>query len=439
MIDSLARRRFLKWSTASLAGWSASGWLPDFAHQIAAAETRKRQCVLLWMSGGPSQLDTFDLKPGHENGGPFQEISTTVPGLRISEHLPGLASWADHLAIVRSVSTREGDHERGTYLMRTGQRPGTPIPFPCIGSALAERLGDNQSTLPDYFSINAFRQLSPASFSPGFLGPRYAPATVGEGGGQAMPIAEGEFAELRVENLSLPQHVHGDQVRRRYALWQQLQQQFLQGRPDSIAAAQDTVYDRAWQLMQSRDAEAFDLDKEPAEVREAYGRGRFGQGCLLARRLLERGVPIVEVSLGEGLGWDTHQDNFQRVRQLCQELDRGWSTLLSELQTRGMLDTTTILWMGEFGRTPVINGQGGRDHFPGAWSCVFAGGGVRGGLSHGATSADGTEVIEGKVDHAGILATLCRAVGVDPHHENVSPDGRPHKMVDGVPIESILA
>jgi hypothetical protein len=437
---SVARREFFRHGLASLVGLSASGWLPFLARELQAEGTAKRRCVILWMSGGPSQMDTFDMKPGHANGGEFREIATAVPGMRFSEHLPELAKWADQLAIVRGVSTREGDHERGMYLMRTGQRPGTPIAFPCIGSALSERLSVPDATLPDYFSINPLRQISPQSFSPGFLGPRHAPATVGESRLQEPEEpAEGEFAELRVDNLRLADHVDAGQAERRRQLWQHLQHGFLQSRSESAAAAQDTVYRRAWELMHSRDAEAFDLTQEPVAVREAYGRGKFGQGCLLARRLLERNVPVVEVSLGDGLGWDTHQDNFNGVRNLSAQLDRGWSTLMAELRERGMLESTTILWMGEFGRTPQINAQGGRDHFPAAWTCVFGGGGIRGGQHHGATSADGMEVVDGKVDHADILATLCQALGVDPHHENLSPDGRPHRIVDGISIHSILA
>ena len=195
--------------------------------------------------------------------------------------------------------------------------------------------------------------------------------------------------------------------------------------------------------MESPIASAFDLSQEPATVRDAYGKGRFGQGCLMARRLLERGVPFVEVSLGgfdgASIGWDTHQNNFQAVKALSAELDAGWSTLMTELQDRGLLDTTTFLWMGEFGRTPRINDNGGRDHFPAAWSCVFAGGGIRGGQAYGRTSDDGMEVQDGKVDVGDVLATLCAAVGINPHKENISDQGRPVKLAEGKPIQAILS
>jgi len=174
-------------------------------------------------------------------------------------------------------------------------------------------------------------------------------------------------------------------------------------------------------------------------VRSKYGPGQFGQGCLLARRLVERGVPFVEVALGDSGAWDTHQDNFTQVRTLSEQLDAGWATLMTELQERGLLDSTTILWMGEFGRTPTINANAGRDHFPAAWSCVFGGGGIQGGQAYGRTSADGTVVEENKVDIGDILATLCAALGVAPDEENITPAARPVKIAEGSPIRDILA
>jgi arylsulfatase A-like enzyme len=195
--------------------------------------------------------------------------------------------------------------------------------------------------------------------------------------------------------------------------------------------------------MNSDAAKAFDLSNEPTEVREAYGRGLFGQGCLMARRLIEQGVPFVEVSLnganGAAFGWDTHANNFEQVRQLSGELDAGWATLMKELDERGLLESTTIIWMGEFGRTPSINANVGRDHFPQAWTCVFGGGGIAGGQVYGRTSADGMSVEEGKVGVSDVLATLCQAVGVPPRTENISDSGRPLPIVDGEPIREILA
>jgi hypothetical protein len=385
-------------------------------------------------------MDTFDLKPGHKHGGEFQETSTSVPGLRWSEHLPRLAQQAEHVAVLRGLNTREGDHGRGTYLMRTGYRPGGPLEYPAIGSCLSKELGSLDAELPNYISIAANTAFNPAAFSPGFLGPSYAAATVS--GADAPAPAEGQqagYARLGVDFLERSADVSQPQQDRRLSLWNELQSDFLASRPTSNVVAQDTVYRRAITMMRSKARDAFDLSRETSAVRDAYGPGRFGQGCLMARRLIERGVPFVEVALGDGGAWDTHQDNFRQVRSLSEQLDAGWSSLMRELKERGLLELTTILWMGEFGRTPQINPNAGRDHFPQAWSCVLAGGGIRGGQAYGATSPDGMEVVDGKVSQADVLATLCKAVGVEPSRENQTAVGRPIRIAEGQPIGAVLS
>ena len=441
--NRLHRRDWLRYSAAAL-GVSTCNWLAPLANVLADSKTeRKRHCILLWMAGGPSQTDTFDMKPNHANGGEFKEISTSVPGLKISEHLPGLAKHADQLAIIRSLSTKEGDHGRGTYLMRTGHAPGTPVKYPSIGSSISKELGSDLAALPNYVAINQNIPFAADAYGPGFLGPKYSAATVngsepaaGQNGANGQP----GFAQLRVDNLMLAAGVGKDRAARRHELWEKMQQEFVATRPVAPVLAHDTIYQRAVRTMNSKDSEAFDLSGEATEVREAYGRGSFGQGCLVARRLIERGVPFVEVSLGAGgLGWDTHQNNFQSVKTLSEQLDAGWSTLMTELKDRGLLQDTTILWMGEFGRTPKINDNAGRDHFPNAWSCVLAGGGIAGGQAYGKTTDDGTEVEENKVEVGDVLATLCEAVGIDPDTENVSPLGRPHKIAEGTAIADVIA
>ncbi|MGE3777804.1 MAG: DUF1501 domain-containing protein, partial [Pirellulaceae bacterium] len=398
--------------------------------------------ILLWMTGGPSQTDTFDMKPGHAHGGEFQEIATNVPGVRWSEHLPQLAQHADKLAIIRGLSTKEGDHGRGTFLMRTGQQPRGPVRYPTIGSSLSKQLAEDADSAVNFVSIAPYRAFNQAAFGPGFLGPKYAPLTVGATDNLAAPATDQAYADLRVDDLAPPARIGRAQFAGRVELWQSLQKSFLAGHAGPAPIAHDTVYRRAIQLMGSDISRAFDLSLEPASVREAYGKGRFGQGCLMARRLVEHGVPFVEVSLGfsdsGNFGWDTHQNNFAAVKALSGELDRGWSMLLAELEQRGLLESTTILWMGEFGRTPKINDNAGRDHFPNAWTCVLGGGGIRGGQAFGRTSEDGNEVAEGKVDVGDVLATLCAAVGVDPGHENISDQGRPVRIADGTPIREVL-
>ncbi|HEV3023361.1 MAG TPA: DUF1501 domain-containing protein, partial [Pirellulales bacterium] len=304
--------------------------------------------------------------------------------------------------------------------------------------------GDEEAEVPNYVSIGPYAAFNPAAFGPGFLGPRYAPLTVGSSDVAAPggAPASTSYAELGVDDLHPPGGVTTARSEGRLALWRTLQTGFVSRHRSASPVAHATVYQRAVRMMQSEAARAFDLSGEPDQVREAYGRGRFGQGCLMARRLIERGVPFVEVSLvgasGGGLGWDTHQNNFRLVRELSAELDAGWTTLMSELGDRGLLETTTILWMGEFGRTPNINANAGRDHFPNAWTCVFAGGGVHGGQAYGRTSDDGTVVEEGKVDVGDVLATLSAALGVDPETQNISEMGRPIKLAEGEPIREIL-
>ncbi len=440
----LNRRDLMRAAGLSLAGFSMSGWMPRMAEAFAADPKRKRHCILLWMPGGPSQTDTFDMKPDHKNGGEFKEIDTSVPGLRISEHLPKLAAMAEHLAVVRSLSTAEGDHSRGTYLMHTGHRPSGPISFPTIGSSLSKALGSDDAELPNFISISPYTAFNSAAFGPGFLGPRYAPLTVGATNvfrQQPQPNQDG-YAELGVDDLRNP-GVDRAQQDARLDLWNALQTSFLKSHPSASPKAQNTVYERAVRMMDSDSAKAFDLTEEPDKVRDAYGRGRFGQGCLMARRLVERGVPFIEIALrgstGGALGWDTHAQNFTRVKSLSEELDAGWATLMAELKQRGLLESTTIVWLGEFGRTPVINRNGGRDHYPRAWTSVLAGGGIQGGQAYGKTSEDGTTVEVNKVDVPDVLATLCHALRLDPGSQNISELGRPIRIAEGKPIEDLLA
>ncbi len=438
------RRRMLQSFSLGMLGASCSGWLPALAADVAADPRRKRQCILLWMAGGPSQMDTWDMKPDHENGGEFKEILTKVPGLRFSEHLPKLAKQADRLAVIRSLTTKEGDHSRGAHLVRTGHPPMGGVAYPSVACALSKELANSSIPLPNYVSVSPPEQLNPAAFGPGFLGSRYAPAIVG-GGANALaanPAASWAtgVSELKLDNIEAPAGVEPGQTAHRMEIWKSLESKFLTGRAAGSFEAHHAVYEKASDLMKPEVRAAFNLTDESAKTRAKYGSGLFGQGCLLARRLVERGVPFVEVCLGGGgLAWDTHQDNFKQVAKLSEELDAGWATLMHELADRGLLETTTIVWMGEFGRTPQINGNAGRDHFPAAWSCVLGGGGIKGGQAYGTTSADGTKVEENEATIGDVLATLCSALGVPPDSENTAPGGRPIKIAEGTPIADILA
>lgn len=439
----LTRRELLQSLAVGIGGVSASGWFPTFAAEALPRTDKSRHCILLWMSGGPAQTDTWDLKPGHANGGEFQEIATASTGLRFSEHLPKLATMSDQLAVLRGLSTREGDHGRGTYLMRTGRAPMGAMAYPSIGASLANQLGSNDHALPGYVSIGAFRAFNPEAFGPGFLGSKYSPLFVGASDMPgAMTMPQQGFPELRVQSIDRNAGITDQRVERRLGLWKSLQSDFLAGNRGTAAVAHNTVYEGALKLMSSQQAKAFDLSTEKTELREAYGRSVFGQGCLLARRLIEQGVSFVEISLGTssgGVGWDTHSNGFAAIKTLSAELDAGWSTLMRDLQDRGLLESTTILWMGEFGRTPRINTTAGRDHFPNAWSAVLAGGGIAGGQAYGQTSPDGQTVVDGQIDEGDLLATLCRAVGLKDNVSAMSPIGRPIPLAEGTPIKAVLS
>jgi hypothetical protein len=413
---TLSRRDLMKLSAAGMLGTSLSGWFNVLATR--AAETGQRtskRCVLLWMGGGPSHKDTFDLRPGTANGGPFQAINTNVAGIQISEHFPQFARLMNHVAIIRSMSTIEGEHNRAKYHLHTGYREGVGgVAYPSIGSIVARELGDPEFPLPHYVSVNNGN--APAFLSSGFLGPRYQPL--------AIPNPLRGVANLQST-------VGEGQFNNRFNLLAELEQGFLHTHPDANpAVAHQTTYQRAVALMRDRGTQAFDLSAEPQRVRDSYGNTRFGEGCLLARRLIEAGVQFVEVHLD---GWDTHDNNFERVRNLSGQVDPGMSQLVRDLLDRGLLDSTLVIWMGDFGRTPRINQRGpvpGRDHWPRAWSSVMIGGGIRGGQVIGRTDAEAATVLERPVSILDFMATVCRILGIDYTRQNMAPNGRPIRIVD---------
>lgn len=444
---SVSRRECLAGMGAFLAAGCSRSWMPLLAAETAANPQRKRSCILLWMSGGPSQIDTFDLKPGHPNGGEFKPIDTAVPGIQISEHLPKIAAWTKRMAIIRSMKTREGDHGRATHLMHTGYVPQGPIQYPTLGSLVSKELGNERAELPNFVSILSQRFFSPAAFSPGFLGSKHAPMLVGSNvfGQNANALAEVDRT-LQVENLRPPQRISAAQRDRRLGLLHEVERGFQMDRPELPIVSHAAAYDQAVRLMTSEAADAFGFGGEPDSLRERYGKSSFGQGCLLARRLVERGVPFVDVTLnnvqvnGQPSQWDSHQNNFQMVKNLSQVLDTAWAALLEDLESRGLLDSTLVVWMGEFGRTPTINNLGGRDHFPAAWSSVLSGGGIQGGQVVGKTQADGMNVEDRPVTEQDLLGTVCLALGLNPESQNMSNVGRPIRLVDpkASPLKEIV-
>lgn len=411
------RRDFVRMSLASAFGAAACPWLPRLA--AAAGKKPAKACIVLWMAGGPSQTDTWDLKPGHKNGGPFKEIATPIAGLRISEHLPKLAAMGRDLGIIRGMTTKEGEHARATQLLHTGQLPGGAVAYPALGSLLAKELGDPENDLPSYVTVSPPGGLG--NLGAGFLGPQYGPMAVS--GISDNPTAR---ANLSIDYLKpdMPVAATDQDVRRK--LLADFQKDFAKRHGGAATEAHAASYRKAQRMVDTEARGAFRLDEERAKVRDAYGRNRFGQGCLLARRLLERGVSFVEVTLE---GWDTHLNNFEMVKTLSQTLDPAFAALLADLKDRGMLANTLVVWMGEFGRTPLINRTAGRDHFPLAWSTVLAGAGIKGGQAVGKTGKDGAAVVERPVGVADFLATLFTVVGVDPAKENLTWQGRPIPLV----------
>jgi hypothetical protein len=423
----ISRRDWLRLTAAGVSAYSVSGWLGALAADTASDPQRKRSCILLWMSGGPSQLDTFDLKPGHANGGPFKAINTSVSGIQISEHFEKIAPFMDRMALVRSMTSKEGDHGRATYLLRTGYLPQGPIQYPSIGALVSKELGEERSELPNFVSVAPFRVLNQGAFGSGFLGPRHAPLVVGEmaaaASQQGQNTADGA---LRVEDLAPTAGVGKDQIGTRIGLLQEAERDFLADHPDLPAVTHQNAYDRAVRLMQTTAKSAFDLDQEKGTVRDGYGRNLFGQGCLLARRLVERQVPFVEVTLN---GWDTHGGNAATVKNLSQTVDAAWASLMRDLKERGLLETTLIVWMGEFGRTPKFPRPDGRDHWPNSFSAVLAGGGIKGGQVIGDTGPDGASIKDRPVTVPEFLATICQALGIDHQKQNLSNVGRPIRIV----------
>jgi uncharacterized protein (DUF1501 family) len=413
-----SRRDFVRMSLASAFGAAACPWLPRLA--AAAGKKPAKACIVLWMAGGPSQTDTWDLKPGHKNGGPFKETATPVPGLRVSEHLPKLAAAARDLGIIRSMTTKEGEHARATQLLHTGQLPNDAVAYPALGSLFAKELGDPDHDLPSYVTV--LPPGGPGSFGAGFLGPQYAPMAV-----SGISDDPNSRANLTIDYLRPERAVAATDQDTRRKLLAEMQGDFERRHGGPAAAAHAATYRKAQRMVDTEARGAFRLDEEPAKLRDAYGRNRFGQGCLLARRLVERGVSFVEVTLD---GWDTHQNNFDSVKTLSGTLDPAFATLLADLKDRGMLANTLVVWMGEFGRTPLINPTAGRDHFPLAWSTVLAGAGVKGGQAVGSTGKDGAAVVQRPVGVGDFLATVFTAVGVDPAKENFT-DGRPIRLVKG--------
>ena len=416
--QDLSRRRFLKFGMSSFMGAIAmkQAQLMTFAQTTQPAPLAEH-CIVMFMNGGPSQLDTFDPKPNSPNGGPFKTVSTSVSGLQFAETLPLLAEQAHHLAVIRSMATREGNHERARYLLHTGYAPTGSVKHPTFGSLVSHYLGNESFELPHCININS------PSFNSGFLNASHDPFVVSN------PLEP-------IDDIEYPEQMDAHRFQNRLKMLQDLEKDFLRNRSGRSTEAHQAIYKKADKMINSERKKAFELQEEPMAIRQAYGMNQFGQGCLMARRLIERGVKFVEISLD---GWDTHDDNFTRVGNLMQVVDPAFASLINDLSERELLDKTLVIWMGEFGRTPKINKDEGRDHFPNGWSMALAGGGVRGGQVIGQTDNEG-KVLSGQVSVQDVFASLCFALGIDHNHENYSRSGRPIRVVsEGQLIQPLFA
>jgi hypothetical protein len=421
----VSRRGFL--GSVALAGAAACAdmtGLQVLAAPEVARELRRNQkrCILLWLAGGASQLETFDPKPGAVTGGPFRAIQSAVPGIQLCELMPKMAQRMRHTCIIRSLNTRNGDHGGGARMMMRGRNSEANIDYPDLGAVLARELGRPDSQVPDYVSFYAATEGRTFSgTSPGFLGARYAP----------MQLTTSMIPENIRRAAALSDADHHD----RGQLRDVLSRQFERGRYSGSLESHNNAYQRVRGIMASE--RLFDISREPQRIRDQYGPTLFGQQALAARRLIEAGVPFVRVARA---WWDSHAQNFESHQELVPELDHVMATLIDDLEARGLLQNTLIITLAEFGRTPNINATLGRDHFASAWSCTLSGCGIKGGSVYGRTDETGNRVADGEVGAPQVFATIYRALGIN-HQKNYYVGARPIPLTDPgtEPIRAVLA
>jgi uncharacterized protein (DUF1501 family) len=407
--EGMSRRHFMK-HMAGATAMTIPALTMGASIRAHAADLKRRgkAAIMLWMSGGPSTMDIWDLKPGQSTGGPFRPIRTSGD-VEISEHMPLMAKQMHHMAIIRSMSTREADHNRGRYYMHTGYVPNPNIEHPSYGSVLSHELIDQRPDL----EIPPFISVGGGSVGPGFLGMAWAPFVVSSNG--------------QVRNLQMG--LDEGRLMQRMAALDLIEKGFVTQNRGSASEDHMKILKKTLDLMTSKQMEAFKVTQEPKEVQDAYGTTGFGRGCLMARRLVETGVPFVEVDLG---GWDNHAGIFPTLQnQKLPEMDKAMSALVADLEQRGMLQDTAIIWMGEFSRTPRINGGAGRDHWARSWSVVVGGGGMKGGIAVGKTNADGTNVETEPYTSQDVMASICKALGISLETTFTSKTGRPMKIANG--------
>lgn len=430
----MSRRHFMQHlatSTMTIPGLAFLNHLNAHADDV---RKKQKACILLWMSGGPPSIDIWDLKPESKNGGEFKPISTSGD-LQISEHMPETAKVMKHLSVVRSMSTREADHGRGRYYMHTGYIPNPTVVHPTFGSVVSYELGTKRKEL----EIPSFVSIGGPSMGPGFMGMMHSPFQVNSNGD--------------ITNASMKDKLSDARFGQRQEMLKAIETDFIKSDRGALPKDHQDVYKRATNLMTSKQMAAFKVKDEKPETLALYsptprtggggmmGMGvnnTFGTGCLLARRLVEAGVPFIEVDLG---GWDLHartQDTLKNQR--LPVLDKAIAGLTTDLEQHGLLKDTTIVWMGEFGRTPRINQDVGRDHWAASWSVMVGGGGLNGGVAVGKTDKDGLLDADSPTYQPGdIWATVAHAMGIPMDTVHTSKNGRPMKIANGgVPIKELI-
>ncbi|MBK1856530.1 DUF1501 domain-containing protein [Verrucomicrobiaceae bacterium 5K15] len=428
--DELTRRQFVANAARTYLGVGLAPMLGSSVATQAYAQSSKKaerkpaeSVIFLNMTGGMSHIDTFDVKPGKkEVQGPVEAINTNVDGIQVSQFLPKTAAVMDKICLIRSMSSINGAHERGQYALHRSYTPRGTIVHPTLGAWTMKLRGRKNPEIPGFVTVGG----NAANASAGFFGVKYAGVPLGR-------PDEGLKDSVRAGSVS------AEDFERRLKLADVMNKQFHAEHQNTEARAYDELYKEAVRLMRSDDLKAFDIDREPRSSREAYGNNSFGQGCLLARRLVEHGVRFVEVNLG---GWDTHYDNFTSVEARCQVLDRAYANLLVELEAKGLLESTIVALTTEFGRSPniVAEHSNGRDHHPSVYSSLLAGGGFKGGMVYGSSDSKGGRVKKDKVGVQDFNATIATRLGLDTDAVLLSPSGRPFQVAHkGKPVEQLFA
>lgn len=401
MISHLSRRAFVKAAAVTGGGLVLPNW-GGLAHTASAADAvkkSKKRCIFLFMNGGASQIDTFDMKPGRPTGGPFRPIASKVTGLQVCEYLPKMAAIADKYAVIRSLKTQSPDHPDGIYHMHTCYKQSERTPHPELGAVIAKFNGDAGSDLP------TFVRMGPCgNAGSGYLGPKYEPFSLGRDG--KMPY------------FTTPYRSEEDE-KKRAELFRLVESEFAADHQAEPFDSHRTAKERAYRLLRAKGV--FDMSKDWPKAKDRYGDSDFGRGCFMALKLVEAGVPFVEVGHDN---YDSHADNFVCHKANMRQLDPAWSSLLTDLEARGLLQDTLVIWLGEVGRTPQINNRAGRDHFIRAWTTVLAGGGIQGGQVYGATDIDGKDVKDNPVSEGDLFATVYAALGINhraKHYAGVRP------------------